>query len=379
MSENEISYITSNTSSNFFSNFPNTDSYYYNNNDYFDNCGNERNDCLFFNENTNTPNTPKLILTNDANLFQIQFSNMYSNSFDCQDSSLENDIMLNENSSKTESENTKESSKGQALSTYSDKNSFNSLEKFTCRKRKRFSEASEESYSDSEVKTVKTKKRPKKEKERKTEKKFKRYDEAFKGLKSSVFSSLVSDKIKENENKSKSLKFWSIKKNILKCLRAYFTIDVKKQNNKKYYNCSTKEIITQIYKEHLPNLKTATEEEISCLVSGESIKKPRKANSNVSKLQANLFTINDSLNLVNIDSLNWEATFSAASLEILNKTYQQNIEKYKTSEYYEKYLNNLESYQTEEYIKNFNNILFKFEEYLEYKKLTKELFNKKKY
>jgi hypothetical protein len=342
------------------------------------------------------------MFTNDSNLFRVNYQFPYSPKFEA-DSDEKHFLQstpdlkeLKDLSVKTESDDTKESSKfdikfnpevSQEIKEHKD-------QKLMGRKRNRrtrknsVSDLGNESDSDNdgnsnlfsnsfEMLSNKLKNNSKKTKEKKASKDFERYDEAFKGLKSSIYSSLVSNPIKANENKRKG---WEVKKNILKNFRALFTVDVKKGNNEACYHWSTIEIITQIYQETIPKLIEELEKEITELESGKSIKeiKPRKSSKkdDTSKLiQANkdlLNYYNESLNLVKIDTFNWEANFSSGSLEILMKTYEQNIEDYKGSIHYHDYLEKLEKYQTDEYIQNFKNILNKFLEYLRFKKLTKE-------
>ncbi len=183
-------------------------------------------------------------------------------------------------------------------------------------------------------------------KPRKAETEFVRFDEPFKNIKSKAFTKLVYDKILKYE-KFQNVENWQNILSILKNFRVFFTINVKKADNRKWMGMKVIEIIEEVYQKSIP----------------KQIKKEKNTKI-VNELQ-NL------LSMIEIDDL---ASYfkDEGSLKVLNMTYQEVLEKFRHSHYKKNYIKFLLKTQSEEYVKKFETILNRTSDYLNKKKVTKK-------
>jgi len=215
------------------------------------------------------------------------------------------------------------------------------------------------------------------------EKEFTRPDDFVMRIKTSMYSSYIISPLKKFQDQ---IKCWNEKMDIMKkYLREYFEINTNKKDNSLLFQKSTKEILIHIFETKIPELIETIKYDIIQLESGnKNIYKKKKQDKlekkSIKKILAEkrklLKSLDYSHKLVDIEHFNW-SIFCEQSLELLDLTYKEILEKYKKSKFFDNYMQKLiDEKKSMDYRKKFYNFLVKFDEWLVCPKLKKDFSNK---
>jgi len=191
-------------------------------------------------------------------------------------------------------------------------------------------------------------------------------------IKTSMYRSCIISPLK---NLQDQIKCWNEKMDIMKkYLREYFVINTNKKDNSILFQKSTKEILIHIFETKIPELIEKIKDDIIQLESGnKNIYKKKKQDKlekkSIKKILAEkrelLKSLEYSRNLVDIEHFNW-STFCEQSLKLLDLTYEETLEKYKKSKFFDDYMQKLiNEEKCMDYREKFKNFLVKlFDEWL---------------